>query len=503
MEVIAPYYRVSKKDKERGISIEVQQEMVERWVRYQAPNAVILPAYIDDGKSAYSESIAKRPAFQQLIADAHARKFTMVVAYKYDRIARRQNVFHQFFADMEALKIAVRSATESNEWLMTSISGVFAEQFSRMLSARMTDVKRFDAQRGRWVGAVPFAYTRVDGKLIPNDDAPIVRLIFDLYVTNGYAIMDIVDELKARGITRRSACHYDGEPYPIGSQSIRQILTNAAYIGQVRCGDLTVEDAHEPIIDRATWQEAQEIRARRNNHGGRLTIQAPDRGILTGIVRCGLCGAHMWYGKHGRDIRERRTYVCKERLRQHNCANPRAYVGQVDQQAIDILARLTLPTDWQQQALALIRTEFQPAKPDHAQIERERRKLREQFVNGQIDLSEYQRADTALNARAIARPPIAILDLERAAARLADFSSLLAEATTDEQRALASILFSDIWLQDRVITAWAPREIYRPLFVVLYREASARKKRGGRYSPAPYPALWASFQQPLVFGGAR
>jgi DNA invertase Pin-like site-specific DNA recombinase len=499
MIVVAEYFRVSKKDEERGISIEVQQEAVRRWVQHNVPDAVLLPPYVDDGRSAYAENIANRPRFQQLIADARAKQFTHIVAYKYDRIARKNSVFFPFLAEMERLNITVVSATESNDWMMSSISGIFAEHFSRMLSARMTDVKRFDAQRGRWVGAVPFGYDRVDGKLIPNGDAWIVQLIFELYTSNGYAIMDIVDELKARGLERRSACHNDGEPYPIGSQSVRQILMNAVYIGQVRCGDITVEGAHAAVVDRAIWEAAQEIRARRNQHGGRLTIQAPDCGILTGIARCAVCGSAMWHMRSGKNRQQ--TYVCKGLLRLHACDNGRAHVPDVDRYALHVLSRIELPADWQHQALALIHTDRRPAQPDVAQLERERRKLREQFVSGLITLDQFQRQEATLNAQAIERPPPAVLDLERAAARLADFAALLEHATTDEQRAIMSTLFSEVWLRSSVIEAWAPREVYRPLFAVLYDE----KRRGGRPSPAafsPYPVLWASLNQPLVFGGA-
>src|SRR5687767_5711738 len=95
MMVIAPYYRVSKKDKERGISIEVQQEAIARWIAIHAPDAVLVSAYIDDGVSAYTDYIAKRPAFQRLIADAHANKFTHILVYKFDRFARKRRMFFE------------------------------------------------------------------------------------------------------------------------------------------------------------------------------------------------------------------------------------------------------------------------------------------------------------------------------------------------------------------------------------------------------------------------
>jgi DNA invertase Pin-like site-specific DNA recombinase len=472
MIIVASYHRVSKKDRERGISIEIQDETVRQWVAHNAPDALILPPYQDDGKSAYSERLAKRPHFQQLIADARAKKFTHIVVYKYDRIARRRNVFFQFLADMEALGIVVVSATESNDWLMTSISGVFAEHFSKMLSARMIDVKRYDAQRGRWVGAVPFGYDRVDGKLVPNSDAWIVTLIFELYASNRFALMDLVDELKARGLQNHNICYNDDEPYNFGSGSIRQILLKRAYLGEVVCGDIIVPNAHPALVDRETWEAAQAIRIERAKTLGRVTVQAPDRGIMASIARCAICGGSLWHTKSGKGFR---AYKCGQRQRYHACDAREVNTDIVDRYMLHILARLRLPDDWRHQALTLIRPSAPPTPPDVAAVERELRQLRTEFVNGAMTPEVYRVREDKLRASLIPAPPMPVVDLGRAGALLADLPRLIADATADEQRALVRTIFTAVWLRDSVIEAWAPREAYRPLFTVLYNVTNNRE----------------------------
>jgi site-specific DNA recombinase len=109
----APYYRVSHKDKERGISIELQQDHCDPYVGRK--RGIILPAYVDEGKSAFTEVLAKRPAFVRLLNDAKARKFDVVVVYMYDRFGRKMRVALQAIHELEQSGVKVESATESND----------------------------------------------------------------------------------------------------------------------------------------------------------------------------------------------------------------------------------------------------------------------------------------------------------------------------------------------------------------------------------------------------
>lgn len=499
--LIKPYYRRSKADKKRKVSIELQQAEFERWLS-DNPGWTPLLASIDDGKSAFDERPERRPDFKILMDSARAREFQAIWVYMYDRFSRKLALSAPSLEELDRLGIRVISATEPEDWESRAQASLDAEKFSRRLSTRMTGVKRFQAQQGQWVGAVPFGYDRVDGKLTPNGDAPIVKLIFDLYITNRYSVMDLVDELNARGLRNHNICYNDNEPYAFGGVGVRQILRKRAYLGEVVCGNITVPNAHPALIDEATWNTAQAILIERARHKGRVTIQAPDRGIMASIARCALCGGSLWHNKSSKGYR---SYVCGRRQQYHDCDGPRANTDIVDDYLLHLLARLHLPEDWQRQTLALIQPSAPPTPPDMAAVERELRLLRSEFMDGTMTPEVYRAREARLRAMLVPLPPTPIVDMGRAAALLGDMPRLIKGATADEQRALVRTIFTDIWLRENEIEAWAPRAVYQPLFTVLYDEVG-RKKRRGRASPkafSPYPALWTDFRQPLAFGGAR
>jgi DNA invertase Pin-like site-specific DNA recombinase len=73
MKRAATYGRVSHKDMERGISIDVQLEQNQRAITAYGWHHTA--TYTDDGISAFSDQISARPEFARMLEDARSKKF--------------------------------------------------------------------------------------------------------------------------------------------------------------------------------------------------------------------------------------------------------------------------------------------------------------------------------------------------------------------------------------------------------------------------------------------
>jgi Recombinase zinc beta ribbon domain len=94
-----------------------------------------------------------------------------------------------------------------------------------------------------------------------------------------------------------------------------------AYAGDIAHGDVYVEDAHDPLIDRETWKRASSIAAERADPQTQRAASSSDYD-LTGKITCPGCG-HKYIGTSatGRS-RTYRYYTCFSRVRYgtHGCA---------------------------------------------------------------------------------------------------------------------------------------------------------------------------------------
>ena len=86
----ALYARVSSEEQVEGYSIDAQRRafgaLVQSrgWTKYQE--------YIDEGKSARTDNVNKRPAFKEMITDALAGGFDVLVVHKLDRFSRNLRI---------------------------------------------------------------------------------------------------------------------------------------------------------------------------------------------------------------------------------------------------------------------------------------------------------------------------------------------------------------------------------------------------------------------------
>ncbi len=440
MPIFAPYYRVSRADLKRGISLHIQRDVCEPFATREGWQ--LTAPYIDEGKSAYTDNIARRPAFQQLLADAQRKSFDGVLVYKYDRFARRVHVYFPVIQDLERRGLLVRSATESPDWLSRAFSGVIAEQYSRMLSERMRDVRLWEAQQGRIVGPVPLGYDRVQGIGVPNDDAPRILAIGRAFASGQRSVASLARE------------------FDLNIWQLEEILKNPIYAGFVTCGDFTGPGKHPAIWDTELWaqiQAAHDLRRRRRIQAPR--VHAP---LLGGIARCAACGAPMWHHP-GRA----RHYECagarsnKTFIPGLVCSGEMVHAETVEAIVMALVAALVALPEVVDQARALARAE-RPAPPS-VNHDAELLALKRQFLNEAISASEYERRRAALLAAPTPIPPPSA-STDAVLALLADIPALLAEATPAERRPLIAQLIATVYVRRRSVLAIQPTTTAAALF---------------------------------------
>jgi site-specific DNA recombinase len=166
----AIYIRVSGKQEVKGVSLDDQLRACREYALRQGWT-IIEPLYVEPGRSAFTENLAKRVAFQHLLADVRRKLFDLVLVYKLDRFARKVLIQYQAAAELERCRVQIASATEPIDRktaagrMTFGMLAVAAEAYSDQLSERMRDTRRAEARQGRHVGPVPVGYIHgSDGK---------------------------------------------------------------------------------------------------------------------------------------------------------------------------------------------------------------------------------------------------------------------------------------------------------------------------------------------------
>jgi hypothetical protein len=147
-------------------------------------------------------------------------------------------------------------------------------------------------------------YDCVEGKLVPNQDADAVRMIFQLYI-EGKSIEEIRRLLTDYGIRTKKG-------QPLAHNNIMYILQNETYMGdkllqkqppknfltkkpdeRVPYESNYLENDHEAIVDRKTWDTVQEIIRQKKAVTAAVGRIGGRPHFLYGKLFCGECGEPM------------------------------------------------------------------------------------------------------------------------------------------------------------------------------------------------------------------
>lgn len=271
---VAAYCRVSTLMESQEESLETQRAYYGEYIARceQWDNAGI---YADEGLSGLHAD--KRPAFLQMMEDAMAGCIDLILVKSISRFSRnamecqrvvRQLKSHGVYVYFE--KERINSGDPYSE-LVFNIRAAYAQEESRIIgeNVRWSCRKNFEQGIHHLGNNRILGYDEVEGVLTPNAQASTVQKIFRMYA-EGASLAQISRTLDAVGAKRLRS----GKPF--NASVLRSILTNEAYVGDLRtmknpprqllnrprerdaCGkSLYWKDHHPAIIERAVWEAVQ------------------------------------------------------------------------------------------------------------------------------------------------------------------------------------------------------------------------------------------------------
>ena len=332
---VGSYCRVSSKNPEQETSYESQVKHYREYIQAH-PDWELVDIYADDGLSGTNAS--KRDEFQRMIRDCERHKLDMILTKSISRFARNTLDCLKYIRLTKSLGIpiifekeSINTMDERGE-LLISIMASIAQQESQSISQNVRLGIQYNFQRGKpklnYSHFLGYMKGPRDDKLtIVPEGAEIVRRIFRDFL-EGFSIPEICAALQKDGIRAPGG---KGKWYPSTVESMLQnekfqgdlllqktytvdFLTKERAFNHGHMPQYYVENAHEPILPREVFQIAQGEMLRRQV--AKCDSDQPaytcNKFSLSGITRCGSCGApfrrHM--KEHG--VKWRCKYRCNQ-----------------------------------------------------------------------------------------------------------------------------------------------------------------------------------------------
>ena len=304
---IAAYCRVSTEKEAQIDSLEKQIEFFNEFTKKNGYELYKL--YADEGIS--GKQIKHRKQFQQMMIDAKAKKFDKVVVKDVSRFARNTVDLLQSVRELKSYGVQVDflnngEVMEGGSEFILTILGAMAQQESANMSKRVKFGKDITAKKGR-VPNLVFGYDKIPDERytlkINEEEAKIVKEIFESYVYKGIGTTKIAWNLNDRGIrTKKTKSKWV-------QTSIVRMLKNPIYTGRVtnKKSEVTdfitgtrkelpeeewivVERPEMRIISDELFNRAQELLEQRSNEFKLNNKREKTEYVFSTLIYCKHCG---------------------------------------------------------------------------------------------------------------------------------------------------------------------------------------------------------------------
>jgi DNA invertase Pin-like site-specific DNA recombinase len=344
------YIRLSKEDgNDVSNSIIHQEERLNAYLSTFGEAYELIDVYKDDG---YTGTDTNRKDFQRMLKDIREHTVNCVIVKDLSRLSRNvtdatyyiENVFIEYdvrFISLELPALDSFKHPEQMNSILVPIQNVINDDFCRQTSIKVRGVFNQKRRMGQFIGAfAPYGYRKdpedTHSFRIDDEAAEVVRDIFKWYVKDGVSKAGVARKLNELGIPNPTAYkkqkgfkyvnpHSEANDSLWGPKTVREILCNRMYLGHMVQGRYRVksykvhtqittpreewyivEDTHDPIVPRETFDLAQKLQEKDTRQTpGQKTLY-----LLSGFVRCPDCKKAMVRSQGGSRVKAT-YYQCR------------------------------------------------------------------------------------------------------------------------------------------------------------------------------------------------
>lgn len=483
------YVRVSTDEQaEEGTSIEVQVQQLRRFAAAHGFTLADADLYVEDG---WSGKDLERPAMARLRADARAGRVDCLLVTRLDRLSRSlRDTVNLCLGEWQedappGCRVVLKSILEPFDTctdfgrMVFALLAMFAEFERRRIADRTWSGKVSRAEAGRNAGQrAPYGLRLVaapEGRgscfAAHPDEAGVVRRMAALYL-GGAGYRQIAALLNEEGLRTRCGCLWQ-------ARSVARVLSNPLVAGLYAYGRTTISTGSgrrrlpedqwvwsrggqpEPIVSPTAFAAIGRLRESRRRCGRRPASAS----LLSGLVRCGRCGAACGVKTSGPQGRYR-YYRClrREGAGARSCSQPPVRADHLDGQLLAAVRAVLaaagpavaeqVQADARRQRAGLERslTELAAAGQQVAGLRRryyrwlEAGQVRPEAVQERLD--ELARQEQAL-AEERPRLEARLAALEPGRAAVPAFAGLWAALTLPERRQLLGALVRQVEVDGR------------------------------------------------------
>ena len=367
---VTDYARVSTDHLEQKKSLQNQVEHFEQYIK-ENPNWTYVKGYVDDGITGTSD--VKRDNFMKMIEDARSGKFDLIVTKEISRFSRNTLDSIKYTRELLSYGVAVLFVNDNintampDSELRLTIMASMAQDEIRRLSERVKFGMNRAIERGEILGNdLLYGYKKDKDTGILNiieDEAKVVRRIYELYAVEELTLSKIVKTLNSEGL---KTCQ--GKKWCIST--ISRMIENPKYKGYYCARKSEIVDymtkkikyfekddwvIYEdktripPIIDEDLWDRAN---TRLTTRKKAFSERKEDKSIYKNRY---LYSAKIYCGQHNtvfhrREFRKNKkdiTWVCSEYLKngKATCDSPNIRESELDAIFKDLISKLQIDSN--------------------------------------------------------------------------------------------------------------------------------------------------------------